>query len=64
VAPRFESFHHAIRAIANWISFCNRRRPHQALDVKAPAEGFAPVAETVQIPLGRYDSSKPARALT
>ncbi len=38
---RFDSIQHATRAIGDWISFCNRRRPHQALDMKTPAEAFA-----------------------
>jgi putative transposase len=29
------------RAIGDWISFYNNQRPHQALDMKAPAEAFA-----------------------
>jgi len=29
------------RAIGDWISFYNTRRPHQALDMKTPAEVFA-----------------------
>ena len=32
---------HATRAIGDWISFYNNRRPHQALDMKTPAEAFA-----------------------
>lgn len=28
---RFDSIRHATRAIGDWISFCNTRRPHQAL---------------------------------
>jgi putative transposase len=32
---------HATRAIGDWISFYNHRRPHQALDMKTPAEAFA-----------------------
>jgi putative transposase len=38
---RFDSIQHATRAIGDWISFCNYRRPHQALDMKTPAEAFA-----------------------
>lgn len=29
------------RAIGDWIGFYNHRRPHQALDMKTPAEAFA-----------------------
>ncbi|MFM7655775.1 MAG: integrase core domain-containing protein [Paracoccaceae bacterium] len=29
------------RAIGDWISFYNHRRPHQALDMKTPAKAFA-----------------------
>ena len=38
---RFDSIQHATRAIGAWISFYNTRRPHQALDMKTPAEAFA-----------------------
>ncbi len=33
---RFDNFQHATRAIGDWISFYNRRRLHQALDMKTP----------------------------
>jgi putative transposase len=38
---RFESLQLASRVIGDWITFCNHRRPHQALAMKAPAEAFA-----------------------
>ncbi|SDL80024.1 integrase core domain-containing protein [Aliiruegeria lutimaris] len=38
---RFDSIQHATRAIGDWISFDNHRRPNQALDMKTPAEAFA-----------------------
>lgn len=38
---RFESLQHASRVIGDWIHFYNRRRPHQALGMKTPAEAFA-----------------------
>ncbi|SEO07809.1 Integrase core domain-containing protein [Gemmobacter aquatilis] len=38
---RFDSIQHATRAIGDWISFYNNHRPHQALDMKTPAEAFA-----------------------
>ena len=38
---RLDSLQHATRAIGDWIAFYNYRRPHQALDMKAPAEAFA-----------------------
>ena len=38
---RFETLQHASRVIADWISFYNHRRPHQALDMKTPAEAYA-----------------------
>ena len=38
---RFETLHHASRVISDWIDFYNRRRPHQALGMKTPAEAFA-----------------------
>jgi putative transposase len=41
---RFDSIQHATRAIGDWISFYNHRRPHQALDMKTPAEAFAVAA--------------------
>ncbi|WP_354002448.1 integrase core domain-containing protein [Pseudogemmobacter faecipullorum] len=37
---RFDSIRHATRAISDWISFCNNRRPHQALAMRSPAEAF------------------------
>ena len=37
---RFESLAHASRAIGDWITFYNNRRPHQALAMKTPAETF------------------------
>ena len=51
---RFESLQHASRVIGDWISFYNRRRPHQALKMKTPAEAFALAARPVQVPLGQY----------
>ena len=41
---RFDSIQHAARAIGDWISFHNHHRPHQALDMKTPAEAFASAA--------------------
>jgi putative transposase len=38
---RFESLQHASRSIADWISFYNQRRPHQALGMKTPAQAYA-----------------------
>ena len=38
---RFDSIQYATRAIGDWISFYNHRHPHQALDMKTPAEAFA-----------------------
>jgi putative transposase len=38
---RLDSIQHATRAIGDWIIFYNTRRPHQALDMKTPAEAFA-----------------------
>ena len=37
---RFETLQHASRVIGDWISFYNNRRPHQALDMKTPAEAY------------------------
>jgi putative transposase len=33
---RFDSIQHATRAIGDWISFYNHKRPHQALAMKTP----------------------------
>lgn len=38
---RFESQQHATRVVGDWIQFYNHRRPHQALDMKTPAEAYA-----------------------
>lgn len=36
-----DTIHHAARAISEWISFYNHRRPYQALKMKTPAQAFA-----------------------
>ena len=51
---RFESLQHASRLIGDWIHFYNHRRPHQALNMKTPAEEFALAAWPVQDLLGQY----------
>jgi putative transposase len=38
---RFETLQHASRVIADWISFYDTRRPHQALGMETPAEAYA-----------------------
>lgn len=38
---RFETQQHASRVIGDWIGFYNHRRPHQALDMKTPAQAYA-----------------------
>ena len=38
---RFETLQLACRVIGDWIDFYNRRRPHQALGMKTPAQAFA-----------------------
>lgn len=38
---RFETLQHAARVIGDWIGFYNNKRPHQALNMKTPAEAFA-----------------------
>jgi putative transposase len=38
---RREGLPHATRAIADWISFYNLKRPHQALGMKTPAQAYA-----------------------
>jgi putative transposase len=38
---RFEPLQHASRLIGDGIHFYNHRRPHQALNMKTPAEAFA-----------------------
>uniref|UniRef100_UPI0018D5204A integrase core domain-containing protein n=1 Tax=Cereibacter sphaeroides TaxID=1063 RepID=UPI0018D5204A len=37
-------FFSGLRAIGDWIAFYNHRRPHQALDMRTPAEAFASAA--------------------
>lgn len=37
---RFETLQRASRVISDWISFYNNQRPHQALDMRTPAEAF------------------------
>jgi hypothetical protein len=37
---RFDSIQHATRAIGDWISFYNHRRPHQAVVMRTPCEAF------------------------
>lgn len=37
---RFETLQHASRVISDRISFYNNQRPHQALDMRTPAEAF------------------------
>ena len=37
---RFETLQHASRVIGDWIQFYNHQRPHQALEMKTPAEAF------------------------
>lgn len=41
---RFDDNQHVTRAIADWISFYNNRRPHQALAMRTPAEAFTSAA--------------------
>ncbi len=38
---RFETLQHASPVIGDWIRFYNHRRPHQALNMKTPAQAFA-----------------------
>ena len=38
---RFETLQHASRVIGDWIGFYNHRRPHQALNMRTPAEAYA-----------------------
>jgi putative transposase len=38
---RFETLQHGGRVIGDWIGFYNHRRPHQALNMRTPAETFA-----------------------
>ena len=40
-AHRFETLQHASRVIADWIGWYNHQRPHQALNMKTPAEAYA-----------------------
>lgn len=41
---RFCSIRHAARAPGDRVTFCNHRRPHQALDMKTPAKAFPSAA--------------------
>jgi len=41
---RFETLQHASRVVAGWIGWYNNQRPHQALNMKPPAEAYALVA--------------------
>ena len=36
----FDAVQHATRAIGDWISFDNRRRSHQALEMKVPTAAY------------------------
>lgn len=38
---RFDLLQHANRLIGDWIHFYNHRCPHQALNMRTPAEAFA-----------------------
>jgi len=38
---RFESQTHALRVIADWISFYNCQRPHQSLKMMTPDAAYA-----------------------
>ncbi|WP_246333438.1 integrase core domain-containing protein [Stenotrophomonas tumulicola] len=38
---RFESQTHALRVIADWITFYNQQRPHQALKMMTPDAAYA-----------------------
>jgi transposase InsO family protein len=38
---RFETLQHASRVIGDWIGYYNHRCPHQALNMRTPAETFA-----------------------
>lgn len=38
---RFETLQHASRVIGDWIRFYNHQRPHQALNMKTPAQAYA-----------------------
>ena len=37
---RFETLQHASRVIGDWIGFYNNQRPHQALNMKTPAQTY------------------------
>lgn len=39
--PRFETLQHASSVITDWIGFYNHQRPHQELNMRAPAEAYA-----------------------
>ncbi|MDR2335596.1 MAG: integrase core domain-containing protein [Burkholderiaceae bacterium] len=50
---RFESLQHVSRPIGGWIHFYDHRRPHQAPNMRTPAEAFASAARPVQVLLGQ-----------
>jgi putative transposase len=54
---RFETLQQGTHVIGDWISFYNHRRPHQALNMKTPAEAFAFAAWPEQKPLGHYTNT-------
>ncbi|MFD0981211.1 hypothetical protein [Tropicimonas aquimaris] len=37
---RFDGIQHATHSIDDWVSFCNRRHPDQALAMRTPARAF------------------------
>lgn len=45
---------HANRVVGGWINFYNRKRQHQALGMKTPAEMYALVGSVEQVLLGYY----------
>ncbi|WP_233772711.1 integrase core domain-containing protein [Achromobacter sp. AONIH1] len=51
---RFATIQHASRVVGDRIRFYNHRRPHQALDMKTPAEAFALAAYPEQVLLSQY----------
>ena len=61
---RFDSIQHAVRAIGDWISFYNHRRPHHALAVRTPTEAFRSAAYPEQIPLDHCGTMRTGRSFS
>ena len=56
---RFESQQYAMRVIGDWIQFYNHWRPHQALNMRIPAEAYALTDWPLREPVGYYTGAFP-----